>query len=410
MADADAATQPLPAHVDPASVIDYDAYFDRRFDEAGSLHGGINLLAEEVGRGIFWTPRNGGHWLVNDHALLFDAVRDPALFSSSSMMIPPQPDEPLLIPLFLDPPVHGAFRLPLMRALSPEAIRALEGDIRALAREMIEAALTGDGCDFVAAIAEPLPIGFFMALMGMPLDRLHEFRSWVLDMLSDDVERRKSCFAKVHALFDALIRERQAERRDDILSRLIDAEIDGRPASVEELQGYCLTLFSGGLDTITNSMAFAMHQLAANPTLQARLRAKPERIPDAVEEVLRRYAVAPANRIAMRDAEFGGVQIRKGDRVMFLIAAANLDPKIFPDPMRFDIDRENKAHITFNSGPHRCVGSHLARLEMRIFLEEWLARAPTVYPDPSARCVYRAGPTLAIQSLPIVWNGAANDA
>src|SRR6476646_5967770 len=127
MADLDVATRSLPAHVRPESVIDYDAYFDRRFAEAGSLHGGIHQLGEEVGYGIFWTPRNGGHWLVNDHALLFDAVRDPALFSSSSMMIPPQPDEPTLIPLFLDPPVHGPFRLPLMRALAPDKMKALEG-------------------------------------------------------------------------------------------------------------------------------------------------------------------------------------------------------------------------------------------------------------------------------------------
>jgi cytochrome P450 len=200
-----------------------------------------------------------------------------------------------------------------------------------------------------------------------------------------------------------LIRERRIERKGDLISDLIDAEIDGRPATDEELQGYCLTLFSGGLDTITNSMAFAINQLAEDPALQARLRAEPGRANDAVEEVLRRYAVAPANRIVMRDAEFGGVELRKGDRVMFLIAAANLDPKVFPDPMAFDLDRENQAHITFNSGPHRCVGSHLARLEMRIFLEEWLRRAPEVRPDPAGGRVYRAGPTLAIHKLPLVW-------
>jgi cytochrome P450 len=384
-------------------VIDYDAYFDRRFAEAGSLHGGIHQLGEEVGYGIFWTWRNGGHWLVNDHALLFDAVRDPALFSSSSMMIPPQPDEPTLIPLFLDPPVHGPFRLPLMRALAPDKMKALEGAIRARAGELIEDVKTKPRFDFVDEIAVPLPIRIFMALMGMPADRLHEFRGWLLDMLSDDVARRTSCFVNVHGLMSELIRERRIERKGDLISDLIDAEIDGRPASDEELQGYCLTLFSGGLDTITNSMAFAVNQLAEDPPLQARLRASPERAADAVEEVLRRYAVAPANRIVMRDAEFGGVRLKKGDRVMFLIAAANLDPKVFPDPMTFDLDRENQAHITFNSGPHRCVGSHLARLEMRIFLEEWLRRAPEVRLDPAGGRVYRAGPTLAIHKLPLAW-------
>jgi cytochrome P450 len=406
MADIDVATRPLPAHVRRDSVIDYDAYFDRRFAEAGSLHGGIHQLGEESGRGIFWTPRNGGHWLVNDHALLFDAVRDPALFSSSSMMIPPQPDEPTLIPLFLDPPVHGSFRLPLMRALAPDKMKALEGAIRAMAAELIEDVKGRYSFDFVDAIAVPLPIRIFMALMGMPADRLQEFRGWLLDMLSDDVERRTSCFVNVHGLMSKLIQERRIERQGDLISDLIDAEIDGRPVTDEELQGYCLTLFSGGLDTITNTMAFAMNQLAEDLALQARLRAEPDRAAGAVEEVLRRYAVAPASRIVMRDAEFGGVQLRKGDRVMFLIAAANLDPKVFPDPMAFDLDRENQAHMTFNSGPHRCVGSHLARLELRVFLEEWLRRAPVARPDPAGGRVYRAGPTLAIDKLPLVWDAA----
>jgi len=403
MADLDVATRSLPAHVRPESVIDYDAYFDRRFAEAGSLHGGIHQLGQEVGYGIFWTPRNGGHWLVNDHALLFDGVRDPALFSSSSMMIPPQPDEPTLIPLFLDPPVHGPFRLPLMRALAPDKMKALEGAIRALAVDMIENVKARASFDFVDAVAVPLPIGIFMTLMGMPTDRLEAYRRWVLDMLSDDVERRTSCFVNVHGLMGELIRERRIERKGDLISDLIDAEIDGRPVTDDELQGYCLTLFSGGLDTITNTMAFAVNQLAEDSALQARLRASPERAADAVEEVLRRYAVAPASRIVMRDAEFGGVALKKGDRVMFLIAAANLDPKVFSDPMAFDLDRENQAHITFNSGPHRCVGSHLARLEMRIFLEEWLRLAPEVRLDPAGGRIYRAGPTLAIHKLPLVW-------
>jgi cytochrome P450 len=341
-----ALTRDIPAHVDPAQVVDFDMFHDHRYREPGGPHAALARLAAEDGRGIFWTPHNGGHWLINDHALLFEAVRMPELFSSTAMTIPPMPAElePKLLPLFSDPPVHGPYRLPLMKAFAPARIAAMEGSIRAFAIELIEAVRGEERFDFFDKIAEPMPVVIFMKLMGMPLERMHEFRGWMVDMVSDSDEARAGAHRNVNA----------------------------------------------------------MNHLATDVALQERLRAEPGLIPEAVEEFLRMFAVATVARTVTRDAEFAGARLRAGERVMLMIPGANLDPALFPDPERFDLDRENKAHISFNSGPHRCVGSHLARLELRLFYEEWFRRMPNVRLDRERPPEYRTGPTLAVHKLPLV--------
>jgi cytochrome P450 len=395
---------PIPAHVPGDRVIDYDLYQGHRYSASGDLHRGIYELAEAHGRGIFWTPHNGGHWFINDYELLFEAARQPELFSSTEMTIPPVPEEPRLIPLYLDPPIHGVFRAPLMKEFTPGKMRAMEGNIRAFAGQLIEA-VAGDGhCDFVDAIAEPLPIVIFMRLMGMPLDRMKEFRTWILDMLSSDDDRRATSYARIAELMDGLIRERQAAPRDDLISHLLAVEIEGRSVSYDEMQAYCLLLFAAGLDTVANALSFGMNHIAGDPELQMRLRRDPALIPDAVEEILRKFGVPMPARTATHDFEFGGVNIRKGERVMLMLPAGNLDPKVFPDPWRFDLDRQYKMHLAFNVGPHHCIGVHLARLELQVFWEEWLRRLPNVRHDPYRPVVLRAGLTLAVQELPLVWD------
>lgn len=397
-------TRNRPAHIPPSRVVDYDVYRGALPDTASELHEGLYSLGEQYGRGIFWTPHNGGHWFINDFELLFEAARKPELFSSTEMTIPPVPVEPRLIPLFLDPPEHGLFRAPLMRQFTPGRILAMEAGIRAFTNELIDAVEANGRCEFVEAMAEPLPIKIFMRLMGMPLDRLREFRDWILDMLSSDDDRRANSYANIAGLMDGLIRERQAAPRDDLISHLLTLEIGDRPITYEEVQAYCLLLFAAGLDTVANALAFAMQFMANRPDLQARLSADPALIPEAVEELLRKFGVPMPARTATRDFNFGGAEIRKGERVLLMLPACNLDPKEFTDPTAFDLERKNKAHIAFNIGPHRCIGSHLARLELKVFWEEWLRRIPSFRLDPARPATYRAGLTLAVQELGIAWD------
>ena len=397
------AASAIPAHIPEALVVDYDLYHGETLAPSGDLHEGLHLLGQRIGQGIFWSPHSGGHWLINDYEMLFEAARRPELFSSTAMTLPPVPEEPRLIPLFTDPPEHGMFRAPLMKLFTPGRMRALEPSIRAFARELIEAVADKGRCDFVEAISEMMPVIVFMKLMGMPLDRRQEFRRWTFDILSDDDERRMSAYANVARLMDRLIEERRADPKDDVIGQLMALELQGRPIAYDEIQAYCLLLFIAGLDTVANSLSFSMNHMAAHPALQDRLRTQPEQIPEAVEEFFRIFGVPMPVRTATHDFTFHGAPIRKGERVLLMVPAANLDPKRFADPFAFDMDREDKTHIGFHAGPHRCVGSHLARIEMEIFWEEWLKRMPNVRHDPACPVVTRAGLTLAIQEMVLVW-------
>jgi cytochrome P450 len=398
----------IPPHIDPARVVDYDMFADHRYAEEGSLHDGLYRLAEEAGRGMFWTPRNGGHWFITDHELIFEAARTPELFSNQLMSVPPMPPElePKLIPLNLDAPDHGKYRLPLMRAFSPDRMRALEPHIRAFAVELIEAVADKGACDFCDTVSEPLPIVIFMKMMGLDLSRRREFREWTNQMLMPGIEDRAQAHRNVTAMVAEVISERRIKREEDLVSWLLDSEIDGQPINDADMIAYCILLFAAGLDTVANSMAFGMDHLARDPALQERLRAEPALIPEAVEEILRRYGVVLACRNVAHDGEFHGIALKAGERVTLMLPLGNLDPAAFPDPARFDVDRENKAHMTFNTGPHRCIGSHLARIELNTLFEEWLKRMPNVRHDPAQPSTYRAALILALATLPLVWDPA----
>jgi cytochrome P450 len=242
--------------------------------------------------------------------------------------------------------------------------------------------------------------------MGMDTTRLREFRGWVYDMLSNDNDRRARSHLDIANMMAPLIAARQDEPREDLISELVHSEVNGKRLTFDEVQAYCLLLFGAGLDTVANSLGFNMNYLAGDQSLQERLRADPSLIPEAVEESLRKFGIADVVRIVARDAEFGGVQLKAGERVMLMLAAGNYDPKVFPDPVAFDLDRENKTHISFNTGPHRCVGSHLARIELKLFLEEWFRRMPNVRRDPDQRVRLRGGQTLALENLPIQWDAS----
>jgi cytochrome P450 len=223
-------------------------------------------------------------------------------------------------------------------------------------------------------------------------------------MTQPDIEQRTQAYSKTIAMARPLFEERRQMPQDDLLSHLLDETIDGRPLTQRELEGICTLLFGAGLDTVVNSIAFSMEHLASDPALQDRLRRQPELIPDAVEELLRCYGVATASRSVAKDGTFHGATLKAGERVSLFLQAGNLDPAVFPAAEKFDLDRENKAHITFNSGPHRCVGSHLVRIEMAVLFEEWLKRMPNVRLNPASPPGYRTGVIFAVTSLPLLWD------
>ena len=390
-------------------VFDYDFYRDRRFDVEGDFHAALGEMAAETPP-IFWSPSLGGHWVIRSHALAFEAARDTALFSSRAMNIPADDSElhrAPAIPINLDPPDHARYRQPLSSLFSPARMARLEGKIRSMAIALIDAIKDEGQCDFVKAVAEPIPVVAFMELVGMDQSRLREFRELaVIGSVDPDPERRKAGAMQVHGIMENFVASRfenAGSGAADLTSELMAATIDGRPVTREEIVGYFRLLFFAGLDTVVNAMAFGIAYLARHQDVQARLRAGEYDLKLAIEELLRLGAPAKLGRYVTRDAEWNGARLKKGDRALLELPMANLDATAFPDPMTFDPGRPSINHLTFNSGPHRCLGQHLARIELRVFYEEWLARIPTFALDPKHPMMTHGGLVMGVDTMPIVW-------
>lgn len=402
VSEAPAPEASIPDHVPAAVCASYD-YFDQPgFRE--DPHAAIAAVFDGRAPRIVYTPLNGGHWVVGGYEELFDAARMPEIFSSRSMQIPEMADEPKLVPLNMDPPEHALFRAPLTKAFAPARMVRLEGRIRDLTRELLAKLAGESGTEFVASLAEPLPVFVFMEVAGIPRAHFREFRDNVFRFLaSSDAEAREHAMAFFDRELGALVAQKRIEPRDDLLSDLVTTQIDGRAITHEELMGFCLLLMLAGLDTVTNAMALGMHHLARDPLLQARLREDSKLIPRCVEELLRRYAFASMGRIVMQDTEFHGLTMKAGDRVLLVPAGAGIDPAVYENPASVEPDRQQKGIPTFGFGPHRCAGMHLARLELRVMFEEWLAAVPAFALSPSDPPRFHGGVVIGLERLPLRW-------
>ncbi len=403
-----------PAHVPDAAVYDFDMYLDPGLTQ--DPHKRVLELLR-VAPPVFWTPRNMGHWVVTGHAENYALSRDTAAFTSN--IAPPEamaalrahlpPDFghiPNATPINLDPPAHTIYRAPLQAAFSPKAMAARKEDIRAFAGELIDAVAKQGHCDFISAVAEPLPVTVFLKMLGLPVERLAEFRVLVHEHLApaqspiDYVFRSR----KVADAMRETLEARRTEPKDDLISLLWQAEVDGKPMTMELMEDYGVLLFIAGLDTVINGIGYGIRHLALNPVFQNELRASPKLIPEAAEEILRRYTFTVPVRAVAKNTELGGWAMKRGERVVIFLPGADLDAREFPAPDKFDMNRENKMHIAFGVGPHRCLGSHLARVELQVVYEEVLARLPLFRLDETRPARFHAGNILAIDSLPIRWD------
>jgi len=403
-----------PPHVRDSLVYDFDMFADSAYIE--NPHNRLLDLLKQAPP-IFWTPRNGGHWVFLSYAANFNAARDTETFSSEmwpralvaefmASLPAGTPRIPQTIPVSVDPPDHGKYRAPLQRVFSPKAIHALEDEIRTLANQLIDNVIARGECEFMCEIAEPLPVQIFLKMMGLPLDRQSEYRTLVKEQLADRCDDPTTVIVRMQYIVASMretILERREQPADDIISGLWKTEIDGRPTTLEEIEDFCLLLFIAGLDTVMNGMGHGMRHLAGDQQLQQQLRVNPQSIPEAVEELMRRYTfVIPVRRVS-KDTVFDGVELCENERVMLFLPAADLDGNEFPNADTFDLQRENKVHIAFNAGPHRCVGSHLARLEIQILYEQILARLPTFKIDTTRPPKYHCGPIIGVDSLNLMW-------
>ncbi|HJR25055.1 MAG TPA: cytochrome P450 [Acidimicrobiales bacterium] len=310
------------------------------------------------------------------------ALRHPELFTSASGTV--GVGEQPLIPLELDPPLHTAYRRVLNPRFLPREIERLEPEIRATVRSLIDDFAPRGHCDLHEELATPLPSGIFLALMGLPRSDLPQFLRWRDDTMRPDVEpgdfegaqriRQQTAHA-ISDYFREAIAARRGDPDDTLLSLIVHATIDDEPVGEAELLGMSHLLLLGGLDTVTASLDCMVHFLATHPEHRQQLVDDPALIPAAVEELLRWLSpVMVIPRAAACDVEVGGVELHAGDKVTLVLGAANADEDEFDDAV--DFRREPNKHVAFGGGHHLCLGAHLARVELRVALEELHARLP----------------------------------
>jgi cytochrome P450 len=361
---------------------------------------------------LYWNEFGPGFWTVLNYEGILEVLQHPETFSSSVVTALDPDPQYKWIPEMLDGNEHFQWRKQLGPLFSPKSIEKLEAKVRQRAIDLIEEIVARDdgGCDLMAEFAQRYPTTIFLELMGLPVDELDQFMEWEHAILHSPIadadpsrDRRLQAMQAVMGRFAAIIAERRLDPRDDIVSKALTFEIDGKPVSDEDLLSFCLLMFMAGLDTVAVSLGWIFRHLAGHPEDRRRIVDEPELIPTAIEEFLRAYAIVIPARKVVRDTEIQGCPMKAGDMVNIPLAGATRDEAAFRDAKTVDIERTPNNHIAFGAGPHRCLGSHLARRELRIALEEWHKRIPEYRLVPGSE-LFETGGQLGLTSLPLEWD------
>jgi cytochrome P450 len=376
------------------------AYLRMQQEHPGGLLCPVNGLAISFGREL------------SDYVL-----RHHELFSSAVDM--PLGNIRPLIPLNVDPPKHATYRKILDPLFAPKRMDAMEDDIRARANRFIDAFADRGECNFTDEFAELFPSAVFLGLMGLPWDELHTFlglRDGILHperydpAAATDVGVRMAVMSewgqKIYAYFTVALDEREASPTDDILTHFLTAEVDGDRMTRDEILDLCFLFLIAGLDTVSDSLTCMWAFLATHPEHRRQIVADPGVIPGAVEELLRWESPVPyaVPRVATQDVELpNGITVSAGTAVTVAYGGANMDPVEFPDGTDVRFDREQNRHIAFGGGVHRCLGSHLARRELRIALAEWHRRLPEYSLKPGHEELEFPPGLRHVKDLTLVW-------
>ena len=358
--------------------------------------------------------RFGGTWLPTTHELVSEVAYDTEHFTSRSVVVsnlkPTELDLPrpigLAPPITSDPPFHGIARRMLLPAFGPKPIQSLEPFTRQLCRELLDATDGLDQFDAAVEYTRHIPVRVIVQMLGFPQEDADIFRHFIAQVLenvdqSEDERIEIVNNAEIEIYLDQQIEKHRANPQDDLTSFLIDAEIDGNRLQVEHIRGTMLLLLIAGIDTTWSAIGASLWHLACHPEDRKWLATDPELWPTAVEEFLRAYAPVTMARMVVDDFDFHGCPMKKDDWLLLPFPSANRDESEFPDAGTVKLDRLHNRHAAFGLGIHRCLGSNLARLEVQVALEEWMARYPDFeLADPDA-VVWSGGQVRGPRSLPL---------
>jgi cytochrome P450 len=356
----------------------------------------------------FWNDHAQGYWVLTRFNDIREAFQNPEVFSNHSIVaVDPDPAYRFL-PSYSDPPIHMKYRGPMNRWFSPKAVASYTPIIRQNARDLVDEIRDRGSCNYLTDFGDPYPARNFVSVIGLPLEDVPFFidcsnriAGTVGSVGADPV----GAMNDIKAYYAEAMADRRRHPRDetaDFLTLLMGSKIDDRPLDDEEVLDICMTLTFGSLDTTKTVLGWSMWHLATHPGDREWVVGDPDIIPSAVEEFLRAYPIVSMARKLTRDIDFHGCPMKKGDMVLLSIQSATRDPEVFPDPEKVKLDRFPNRHIAFGASEHRCLGSHLARAELQVALQEWHQRIPEYRIPDGAEVLAHAG-EISLLSLPLTW-------
>lgn len=400
-----------PDHVPDELVVDFDYIYPAGI-EGGDVYKALKQV-QETGPEIFWTPRNGGHWVVTRAEDIRWVQENYQIFSHEVFNIPRGIVPVIMPPLTVDPPLHARYRAVLNPYFTPSKVQQSAENARKLTVEVIEGFRARGRCEFVNDFSRIMPTSVFLGIAGLPLERRREFVEWSTGFMEagTDQQLRNSYLGKIAGYLQEAIADRTENPGEDLLSRIVSFRENPRFQSEQEIIGMAILVFFGGLDTVASMLSFIALHLATHPEHRRRIIEEPDIIPRAVEEYLRRHGLSSTGRLILSDVERKGAQMKADEMVMVSLGMSSVDERKHPNPFEVDFDRADlfddkgqPTHNTFGNGPHKCVGAPLARQEIRVFLEEWLRLIPDFRLDPDRPPVSHAGPVSGLDHLHLVWD------
>ncbi len=396
----------VPDHVPPELVMESPLYARRTIHEnpyetiIADIHAGPRVTYVT---NIF--PGKLPGWLLSRWEDLRALLQDTDNFTKRDMGRWSQMlgETWMVIPTEADPPIHAFYRKALNPNFTPQKMVAMSDGVRERARAIIATFKDRGHCEFVADFAVGYPVNIVLDLLGLPQERMPQFLKWERDMLhTDDLTVRSNAVRAVRAYLLDEIESRRQSPRDDYITKVLDFEADGRKWTDDEVFGHCFNLYLGGLDTVTSHLSLAFYHLATHPDHQAQLRANPGLSIVAVEELLRAYAPVTSFRIVAKEIEFAGVKMMPGDYVSVCTPVAGRDPLQYEDPDEIRFDRKPSI-LSLGGGIHKCLGMHLARRELQIAIEEFVAAIPEFRLKDGFKAPFHVGNILHVPELQLVW-------
>lgn len=405
---------------------DYDIFSREYIKNPFPIWDEIREEAKDGKCPVAHTDRWGGSWMPTRYEDLFDIARDITHFSSRDVLVAsvmPAPDqereerteeEQELIqqynvgapPITSDPPVHTWARKLLLKPFSVTSVEKYEEETRELCRDLIKGFIDKGRADGAADYAQQIPPRVIASMLGIPKEEAETFTGWVRGFLELGLTNPELREQSARSIFEYMIGQvalRKENPGDDLITFLLNEKVDGEPVPEPHVVGTCFLLLVAGIDTTWSSIGSALWHLAQHPEHRARLLDDPALMPNAIEELLRAYSPVTMARYVAEDVDYKGCPIKEGDKILMNFPAANRDPEVFDRPDEVLLDREKNPHIAFGVGIHRCAGSNLARMEMRVAIEEWLRAIPNFKLEKPDEVTWAGGQVRGPRQMPVVW-------